>query len=149
MPVGWGEPAQGWQLGVRIGEELPAGQPIEVTVLLKNVAVDIQTVHETSRWANQVEVTGARGALPLTELARNCYFNVGEGKYIPTEVLPGDTYECTLSLHEMFSGLRKGSYRLQASRELYASETESLRLRSAVVEFRLVSPKRRRQRPSA
>jgi hypothetical protein len=141
--VGWGEPARGWQLGVLVGDELPAAELNQVTVLLKNVGEDIQTVHETSYWANDLEVIGACGALPLTDYARSCRFSLGEGKYRPVDLLPGEVFQCTVPLTLMFSGLRKGDYRLQASREVRLLETESVRVTSGIVGFRLVGKKKK------
>jgi hypothetical protein len=115
----WGKPTAGWQLSVSLDKnQILWTQPVFATIVLKNVAGEKQTVHQTSRWAYDLQVEDDEGEVPRTRFGMGIESAREEASYVPTVLAPGETFTCEIPLSRMFDLSEGGVFRLRVSRDM-------------------------------
>src|SRR5437660_1256001 len=113
----WGKPTAGWQLSVSLDkDQIPWTQPVFATIVLKNVAGEKQMVHETSRWAYDVQVEDDEGVVQRTRYGMGTESARDEASYIPAALTPGETLTCEIPVSRVFDLSEGGVFRLRVSR---------------------------------
>ena len=125
--VAWGVPAHGFQLGIRFSKaSFSAGEPIEATILLRNVAAtNLPSGFSTAGGLNGafydgygIVVTTGTNVVPslVNRITDPWSPALGTGSAISFEISPGEVREHTIRLDKEFSLKPEMTYTVTATR---------------------------------